>query len=451
MNDLPIVYKPPKGTRDYNGVEQLHRERIARTCIETFRLYGVECMDTPCFEQTDVLRAKSETSKQTFELVSETENSEKYTLRYDQTMPFARFVKQRKLTRLRRYAIGPVFRRDQPNMYCARYRQFLQCDYDNLGQNQDIPSVDAETLTMIVDIFQKLKLCTTFTIKLNTVQVLKDLMKWCGIQSNLFNSVCRCLDKMNKQGWKSVKKELFQLGISDESLENLDTIIACNVLNNNKKDLAMSLKDMIFLEEETKKYLEYLLDYLNAFLPNNTIDMYFIFDVTLARGLDYYTGLLFEITMNSKKSSKEIGSVGAGGRYDGLCGEGTQTVGFSLGVDRLLKFVNKISKADYDYTPKVWIIQTPIDDKSDINELHKLYKYKLSVLSKFRQKGIKCGTLMKKKSGLAHQMRFALKKEIPYIVFVGEKEMRNETVTLKTLETEQQIEITLKKSIELIS
>jgi histidyl-tRNA synthetase len=146
-----IVYKCPKGTRDYSGAEQYQREKLVNASISAFRLYNAVPMDTPSFELIDAITkgCDSDTSKETFGLLPEDDDSERYTLRYDQTMPFARFAKQSKITKMRRYQIGYVYRQDQPNMGNGRYRQFLQADYDNLGSGQDIPSVDGETVVLM--------------------------------------------------------------------------------------------------------------------------------------------------------------------------------------------------------------------------------------------------------------------------------------------------------------
>lgn len=443
-----IIYKCPKGTRDYVGIEQRQRESIVNSCINTFRLYNVEPMDTPCFERTQTLLANSETSKQTFELVSKNElssskvtESEQCTLRYDQTMSFARFAKQRKLKKMRRYALGPVFRRDQPNMSRGRFRQFLQCDYDNLGVNKDIPSVDAETLTILLNILLKLDTCGVPIIKINSVGILQDLVKWCKIPDKLFDDVCRCLDKTEKQGWNSVKKQLSQIGVSDQSLVALDSIVLLAKVD--KNDFYVSLRDLSFLGKESKIYIESFIFYLDTILSPNVVNQHFVLDITLARGLDYYTGLLFEVEMKSTKV-KNIGSVAGGGRYDGLCGDDTQSIGFSLGIDRILKFLNTPAKAQYAI--KVWIIQTNNDKAS----AKRLYKYRLWLLFQLRSKGISCGTEMKIDVGIGSQMRYVLKKEIPYIIFVGDKELTNQTVTLKTMEIEKQIEISLDNAIEII-
>ena len=261
-----IVYKPPKGTCDYRGAEQCQREKLVNACITTFRLYNTEPMDTPSFEVTEAITkgCTSDTSKETFELVPEDEGSERYTLRYDQTMPFARYTKQQKITKMRRYQIGYVYRRDQPNMSNARFRQFLQADYDNLGTGQDVPSVDGETILILSDILRRMNLRDCFVIKINSVGLLKDALKWCKIDKKLFEPVCKCLDKIQKQKWKKVKTELIDLGLDEPIVDQLKQLI--DLVWNTYQTGLPDFRRMDFMSDETAIYFSGLFEYINLVL-----------------------------------------------------------------------------------------------------------------------------------------------------------------------------------------
>jgi len=454
-----VDYKQPKGTCDYYGIDQRNRERLVNACITTFILYNAEPMDTPSFELTDAITkgVSTDTAKETFELIPEHTESERYTLRYDQTMPFARFAKQQKITKLRRYQIGYVYRRDQPNMSTCRFRQFLQVDYDNLGNSQDIPSTDAETLIMLCDILNRMKLDSAYLIKINTIGLLKNVLTYCNISTDKFQSVCRCLDKIQKHGWQKVKQELHDLNISDESANKLKGIIDTfdSPKNYYNAEGFQSFDKFVvdgIMEQSTKTYLDNLYNHLTTIMNNSFVRKTIVLDLSLARGLDYYTGLLFEVEMCSKLG-KKIGSVAGGGRYDGLCGNDTECIGFSLGIDRLLKFVIPITKRAY--APKTWVIQVSdgndVDYRNDESLMSKVYEYKLWIVQRLRNAGISTGTEMRIDVGVGPQMRYVLKKEIPFVLFIGVNEFKNRTVSFKDVSTQEQIELDIDLAIAKIN
>jgi histidyl-tRNA synthetase len=291
-----------------------------------------------------------------------------------------------------------------------------------------------------------------FAVKINTVDLLKDAMKWCEIPEPSFQSVCRCLDKIQKRGWKSVKQELTELGITESTIDKLKSCIdqvADTKRYFNTDYQKPRFKDFQFASSNTTKYLSQLYDYLISLFTIQFARERIKLDLALARGLDYYTGVLFEVEINNKLG-KRVGSVAAGGRYDGLCGDNTECVGFSLGLDRLLKFMKPIPKKSV--APKVLLIQTGADDlQLDEANLRLLYRYRLWVLQQLRTNNVPADTEMKLDPGFGPQLRNAIKKEIPYVMFIGPNELGGGTVSLKNLDTQEQNEMRLEEAITLIT
>jgi histidyl-tRNA synthetase len=442
------VFKAPKGTRDYVGIDYIQRQKILDACRNVFELYNVCGMSTPIFELSETLEKPtthelsevselSDTAKQTFKLEPEYEGSERYTMRYDNTMSLARYVRENKIKKLRRYTMGTVYRMDQPNMKNGRFREFMQCDFDNISQSEFActKAEDAETLTIIINILLSLKLTKQFKIRLNLVSILKDLYRWCDIPENMFQTTTRTLDKLDKLSQKQILKELHDKGLPEESANKV-----LITLNRYKKTTIYDIiEDKVeFISPESKEYLRKLFDYLNTMMPSGTIDNIIVCDFKLARGLDYYTGIIFE----AQPLKSKIGSIAAGGRYDELCGEGIGCVGFSIGVDRLLKLMPQIPKKERSIT--VWIIQTNCED-ADI-----VFKYRLWLLTTLRGANISCGTEMKPDSSIAPQLRYAIKNEIKYAIFVGDEEVQQRTVTLKNLEKCEEVKVSETEAIERI-
>lgn len=438
-----IVYKCPKGTRDYARAEQIQRERFESYVIDVFKLHGAIPLSTPVFEITDAITkgCDTDTSKETFQLIPEHDNTEKYTLRYDQTMPFARYCKQNNINKMCAYRIGDVFRRDQPNINQRRFRSFRQADYDRVSLEQDIPSSDAYTLSILLRIMLNSDLQHPFLITINTIDMLGDMMSSADIPEKMWQAVSRSLDKLEKENWKTIAQELMNIGIKQEQIDVLSK--HCSVVFDHR-DISKGTLSFAFTDD-TKKYLKDLIEYLRIVFTDEVLSKHLRFKPSLARGLDYYTGLIFEVNVCSPKKKDNIGSVAAGGRYDGLCGEGTKCVGFSIGIDRITKYLGMPKKKDFGFS--VWVIQ--INDECGRNT-DALYKYKYEIMTDLSRCGIVAGSEMKKDVSMAAQIRYALKNEIPYIIFVGDEELRNGTVTLKILETKEQKQMTFLDAVKVI-
>ena len=352
-----------------------------------------------------------------------TEESESLALRYDLTVPFARYVKTKGLKKLKRYQVGKVFRRDQPNMKAGRFREFLQCDYDCLDGKCDPNLADAETLSLLIKVVERTA-GYDYTIRINDRNILYSMLCYCEVPESLYGTVCSSIDKLDKKKWKDIVPELISKGLSGESIEQLGS-----VLKEYQNITWENLKQIPFVPVEVQERFAQIYRYLKILNTLDSDDPIRI-DLTLARGLDYYTGIIFEVVLTDKKK-KKVGSIAGGGRYDQLCG--VPCVGFSVGIDRILSTLKPWPKREFN--PKVWVIQVN-PDESDI--IKGLYEYRLGVLTSMREGGIETGTELRKDTGMGAQIKYVLKNEIPFIIFLGPKEMRYNTVSLKDMDAKVQ-------------
>lgn len=388
------MLKLPKGTRDSLPEIERLRQKLIEECEKQFLLFDAERMDTPTFEILSTLTEKynnDENVKEIFTLDNKKESGEKCGLRYDLTVPFSRYVKSNKVIKMRRYQIGKVFRRDNPSP--GRYREFYQCDYDCLGDNIDWLT-DAETLILlrnILNIFVEKYNLPKFVIKVSSREILSDMMIACNIPMELFSVTCSSIDKLDKCAWETVSKELSQKGLLTDSIDKLQKL-----LNNN---------DLSFISNETRDKLD------KTFKITGKDNI--ILDIKIARGLDYYSSLIFEIALENCNVS-----IAGGGRYDKLCS--APCVGFSIGIDRVLNYTS----FKFENSTKVWVISY----KSKNEEALMLYKFQL--VTKLRERGISAGTDMKI-SNPNKVISNALKKGIKYIIFVEDSSLNDDIITLE--------------------
>lgn len=397
--------KVPKGTRDSLPETERLRQKLIKECENQFLLFDAERMDTPTFEILSTLTEKynnDENAKEIYTLDNKKETGEKCGLRYDLTVPFSRYVKSNKILNMRRYQIGKVFRRDNPSP--GRYREFYQCDYDCLGDNIDWLA-DAETLILlrnILNIFVEKYNLPNFTIKVSSREILYDMMTTCDIPMKLFSTTCSSIDKLDKCTWERVSKELDQKGLSSDSIDKLEKILFNN--------------DLSFISDNVKNKL----DKMFKLTGNNNI----ILDLKIARGLDYYTGVIFEVVLlnNEGKEEKNCNiSIAGGGRYDKLCSG--PCVGFSIGIDRILNYTS----FNFENSTKVWVISYK-SKKSKNEEAMLLYKFQ--IVTKLREKGISAGTDIKITNS-NKVIAKTLKKGIRYIIFVDDNSLEDNIITLE--------------------
>ena len=431
----------PKGTRDFGPVEMAKRNYIFNTIRSVYELYGFQQIETPAQETLQTLMGKygEEGDKLLFKILnsgdylaklSDDELQERNTLRlaskicekglrYDLTVPFARYVVMHRdelQLPFKRYQVQPVWRADRPQK--GRYREFYQFDGDVVGSDSLLNEVE---LMQIVD--------TVFTrfgvrvqIKINNRKILTGIAEVIGAADKIVD-ITVAIDKLDKIGIDNVNDELRQDGLTDEQIQKLQPIILLQGTNEQK---LQSIAQVLQSSETGLKGVEetkYILSFLTAL--NNDIQ----FDLTLARGLSYYTGAIFEV----KALDTPMGSISGGGRYDNLTGifgmPGLSGVGISFGVDRIYDVLNAL-----DLYPKDSLQTTQV---LFINFGERETAYCLPIINKVRAKGIRA-EIYPDAAKMKKQMAYANAKQTPYVVLAGDNEMQQGRVTLKDMETGQQ-------------
>jgi histidyl-tRNA synthetase len=436
----------PKGTRDFSSDEMTKRNYIFNTIKEVYALYGFQQIETPAMEnlstlmgkygeEGDKLLFKIQNSGDYFKGITDEEllsrNASKLAsrfcekgLRYDLTVPFARYVVQHRdeLTMpFKRYQIQPVWRADRPQK--GRYREFYQCDADIVGSTSLLNEV--ELMQIIDTVFSKfgVRVC----IKLNNRKILSGIAEIIG-QADKIVEITVAIDKLDKIGLDNVNAELAENGLPADAIEKLQPII--NLSGTNTDKLA-TMKEVL-KESDTGlqgvEECEYILSKLTDL--NNAVEL----DLTLARGLNYYTGSIFEV----KALDVEIGSITGGGRYDNLTGifgmPGVSGVGISFGADRIFDVLNQL-----DLYPKEAMIRTKV---LFVNFGESEADYCLKVLQEVRSAGISA-EIYPDSVKMKKQMSYANAKQIPYVALVGETEMASGQITLKNMDTGEQKLLTI--------
>ena len=449
-----MAQKPsiPKGTRDFGPVEMAKRNYIFDTIKEVYALYGFQQIETPAMETLQTLMGKygEEGDKLLFKILNSGDYMNKVSdedlhslnslklaaklcekgLRYDLTVPFARYVVQHReelQLPFKRYQIQPVWRADRPQK--GRYREFYQCDADVVGSDSLLNEVE---LMQIVDtVFTKfgVRVC----IKINNRKILTGIAEVIGEAEKIVD-ITVAIDKLDKIGLEKVNEELRNDGISEEAIEKLQPIISLSGSNEEKLEV---ISQVLAGSETGLKGVEEtrcILDTLKAVGLNNAIEL----DLTLARGLNYYTGAIFEV----KALDTPMGSITGGGRYDNLTGifglPGLSGVGISFGADRIYDVLNAL-----DLYPKEAVNSTQV---LFINFGETETAYCLPIVGKLRQAGIR-SEIFPDKAKMKKQMSYANAKNIPFVVLAGENEMAAGKVTLKNMESGDQTLVTAEELI----
>ncbi len=433
----------PKGTRDYSPEIMVKRNYIFDTIKSVFKLYGYMPLETPAMENLSTLMGKygDEGDKLLFKILNsgdfmahvpdnelQERNSIRLTnkisekgLRYDLTVPFARFVVQHQseLTfPFKRYQIQPVWRADRPQK--GRYREFYQCDVDVVGSNSLLHEV--ELIQMVDEVFRRLKIHVRLLI--NNRKVLAGIAEAIGYPDKLVD-ITVAIDKMDKIGLENVNAELREKGICDEAVEKLQPIL--NLQGSNTEKLSQ-LRTILKDSETGLKGIEELstvFDYLDNLQINTEVKL----DLTLARGLSYYTGAIFEV----KALDVQIGSITGGGRYDDLTGifglKNMSGVGISFGADRIFDVMQQLALFPQDNMTTTQILFVNFGEKEE--------RYCLSLLKQLRAAGINT-ELYPEAAKMKKQMGYADKKGIPYVALVGETEIQEGILSLKDMTSGEQ-------------
>ena len=437
----------PKGTRDFSPVEMAKRNYIFNTIRDVFHLFGYQQIETPSMEnlstlmgkygdEGDKLLFKIQNSGDYFNGITDEEllsrNAVKLAskfcekgLRYDLTVPFARYVVMHRdeiSFPFKRYQIQPVWRADRPQK--GRYREFYQCDADVVGSNSLLNEV--ELVQMIDRVFGKFGV--RVSIKINNRKILTGIAEIIG-EADKIVDITVAIDKLDKIGLENVNAELASKGIPQEAIDKLQPIILLSGSNEEKLE---TLKTVLATSEAGLKGVEeseFILKTVSALGVKSEVEL----DLTLARGLNYYTGAIFEV----KALDVQIGSISGGGRYDNLTGvfgmDGISGVGISFGADRIFDVLNQL-----DLYPKEAVNGTEL---LFVNFGDKEAAYCLPILTKVREAGVRA-EIYPDASKMKKQMGYANDKQIPFVAIVGENEMNEGKLTLKNMTTGEQSLVT---------
>lgn len=437
----------PKGTRDFSPVEMAKRNYIFNTIREVFYLYGFQQIETPSMENLSTLMGKygDEGDKLLFKIQNSgdyfsgltdeellSRNAAKLAskfcekgLRYDLTVPFARYVVMHRdeiTFPFKRFQIQPVWRADRPQK--GRYREFYQCDADVVGSNSLLNEV--ELVQMIDTVFRKFGI--RVSIKINNRKILSGIAEIIG-EADKIVDITVAIDKLDKIGLDNVNAELASKGIPQEAIDKLQPIILLSGTNEEKLE---TLKTVLAASETGLKGVEeseFILKTIAGLGIQSDVEL----DLTLARGLNYYTGAIFEV----KALDVQIGSISGGGRYDNLTGvfgmEGVSGVGISFGADRIYDVLNQL-----DLYPKDAVDGTQL---LFVNFGEAEAAYVLPVLAKVRAAGIRA-EIYPDSAKMKKQMGYANNKAIPFVAIVGENEMNEGKLTLKNMTTGEQSLVT---------
>ncbi|MEE0453797.1 MAG: histidine--tRNA ligase [Sodaliphilus sp.] len=449
-----MAQKPsiPKGTRDFSPIEMAKRNYIFNTIKEVFLLYGFQQIETPAMENLSTLMGKygEEGDKLLFKMLNSgdylknapaemleqhdyihliSKISEKG-LRYDLTVPFARYVVMHRNDiqfPFKRYQIQPVWRADRPQK--GRYREFYQCDADVVGSDSLMNEI--ELVGMIDEVFKRFGI--NVIIKINNRKVLSGIAEVIGAPDKIVD-ITVAIDKIDKIGLENVNAELLEKGLSQDAVDALQPLLTLSGSNEEKLATLSTLLASSEVGMNGVEELRYVLTNSEAQQPKGVVEL----DVSLARGLNYYTGTIIEV----KAKDVVIGSITGGGRYDNLTGvfgmSGTSGVGISFGADRIYDVLNTLELYPKDTLASTKVLFVNFGEKEGAQSLQ--------YVMKLRANGIPAeiypdSTKMKK------QMSYANDKNVAYVAMVGETEMANGTIALKCMETGEQENLTIDEVI----
>jgi histidyl-tRNA synthetase len=438
----------PKGTRDFSPVEMVRRNYIFNTIREVFQLFGFLPVETPAMENLSTLTGKygEEGDKLIFKLLNSgdylskleasqilQETSKSLTpkisekaLRYDLTVPFARYVvmHQHEITfPFKRYQIQPVWRADRPQK--GRYREFYQCDADIIGSNALLNEI--ELVQVFEEVFSRLNLPAL--IKINNRKILSGMAEVIGEKDKIVD-ITVAIDKLDKIGIDKVNEELSQKGLSAKAIEQLQPIIELKGSTVEKLSSLKSILEASPIGLKGIEELEYMFSYLDTITAGRFLATSIEFDIMLARGLNYYTGAIFEV---KPKESTFTGSICGGGRYDDLTGifglPNVSGVGISFGADRIYDVLEELNKFPEDTGVSTKVLFVNFGEKEE--------RYCMPLLASLRAAGINA-EIYPEQAKMKKQLGYADAKKISFVVLIGEEEMNSGVLSIKNMITGEQ-------------
>lgn len=427
------ILKNPKGMRDIDPAQSWTRKRVFNLINECFERHGALPLDTPVCERREILTGNyGEESKLIYNL--EDQGGEALSLRYDLTVPFARYLGQNKIQNMTRYHIGKVYRRDNPSIVKGRFREFYQCDIDFAGKF-DPMMADAECLEILCEILTSVKLPFEYTIKINHRGILNGIFEVTGVPKEKFKTICSSIDKLDKMSWDQVKKEMC-------SEKGLDESIATSIGEFVSRSGDIALIDELLQTDlgknlDSKKGLE---DLKLLYIYSETMGFKdkLKFDLSLARGLDYYTGLIFEAVVIGEV---EVGSIAAGGRYDNLVESlldnpnfHVPCVGLSVGIERIFAVLES-QQVDTNNLANSQIHCCIGSIGKDMT----VQRYK--IVKELRKRGIRVKNVLKSSVKPLVLYQACEKENAPYAIFFGAEDLKTNSVCLRDLSTREEDKI----------
>jgi histidyl-tRNA synthetase len=465
---LSFQLKTPKGTQDWSGADLRLRNAIFTTIRSVFETFGGETLDTPVFELQDVLKGKyGEDSKLIYDL--QDQGGELTSLRYDLTVPFARYLAMNPdVKHMKRYAIDKVYRRDQPAMGKGRKREFYQCDFDIASATSDPIYCDAEIVTLISKVFHKLGWDGHYTIKINNRKILDGIFQVCGVPEDKLRSISSAVDKLDKAPWSEVRREMTEeKGLDGAVADEIEGYVTMKEQGGRSLLKTLQADDRLMANARAESGVEDMAQ-LMGLLDEVDVLEHISFDLSLARGLDYYTGVIYEVvtegsapaaaangdaTQRTAKKPKKptaedddrtddptlgVGSVAAGGRYDNLVERFLPKavmpcVGISFGVDRIFS----ITKARMERAGSLAAVRASTTDVVVMafggKGFDGMAKQRMKIATLLRDAGISTEYVLKEKPKLPAQFKEAERVGARIGVILGEDEMAKGEVKVKEM------------------
>jgi histidyl-tRNA synthetase len=424
-----------KGARDFLPEQMLHRERILEVMRSVFKKYGYAPIETPAIEYLDILTGKygDEADRLIYKLNYKTGTKDEAALHYDLTVPFSRMVAMNNdiPTPFKRYQIQPVWRADRPQPHQGRFREFYQCDVDCVGTTSML--IEAELIAITFEVLSALEI-PDFLIKINNRKILNGITQYIGLDNTFVGEVCTSIDKLDKVDWKEVEKELLDKNITIEAVEKLHQLLQKEI---NLQELKKELKDIAIAQEGIAE-IEEIFKYLDILdIPNQ----HYTFDIALARGLDYYTGPIFETKL---PKHPHIGSLNGGGRYNGLIasfgGKDLPAVGTSLGLDRIFTAMQQLHLLPAIKTSTQILVANFGENTLDAA---------LNLVKDLRANNINT-EFYPEATKIKKQFSYCDKKQIPFMAILGDEEIAQNKISLKNLKTSEQNTYTFDEILQII-
>ncbi|KAF4520828.1 hypothetical protein B566_EDAN007123 [Ephemera danica] len=450
-----FTLKTAKGTRDYGPQQMALRASVLDKIITCFQRHGAETIDTPVFELKEVLTGKyGEDSKLIYDLADQ--GGEILSLRYDLTVPFARYLAMNKISSIKRYHIAKVYRRDNPAMTRGRYREFYQCDFDIAGQ-YDPMLPDVECVRVVSEILTALDL-GKFVVKVNHRQLLDGLFEACGVPTDKFRTICSAVDKLDKllgvarvhssSPWDAVREEMVgEKGLSEAAADLVGEYVRLSggpeLVEKLQADPRLSAAKAA---TEGLASMKLFLHYCDLYGLNEKVR----FDLSLARGLDYYTGIIYEAVLLGPEGhvggDDSVGSIAGGGRYDDLVGmfdpKGRKVpcVGVSIGVERVFSLL-EAKGADQSLRSSSVEVFVASAQKNLVEE-------RMKICNELWSAGVKCEHPYRANPKLLAQLQHCEQNGIPLAVILGESELQRGVVKVRHITTRQETEVPREQLLE---